>query len=89
MAISSNLIRKILVLLQPMMENESQRKGYLFRALGTDTSVQFRLVFDTPTNDFIPNLVKELVAFGEISPGNNTLCKLLEIIREDVGLEAG
>jgi hypothetical protein len=67
------------------MENESQRRGYLIRALGTDTPVQYRLVLNTPTNDFIPNLVNELVAFGEIYPGQPALCALLKVIREDVG----
>ncbi|WP_017313928.1 hypothetical protein [Mastigocladopsis repens] len=85
MALSSELMQKLLPLLRPLMENESQRRGYLIRALGTDNSVQHRLVLNTPTNDFIPNLVNELVAFGEISPGKTALCVLLEVIREDVG----
>ncbi|OKH37434.1 hypothetical protein FACHB389_09900 [Nostoc calcicola FACHB-389] len=67
------------------MENESQRRGYLIRALGINTPVQYRLNFNTPTNDFIPNLVNELVSFGEIAPGQPALCALLEVIREDVG----
>ncbi len=85
MAISSDLIQKILPLLRPLMENESQRRGYLIRALGTDTPVQYHLVLNTPTNNFIPNLINELVAFGEISSGKPALCALLEVIREDVG----
>lgn len=85
MAISSDLIQKILPLLRPLMENESQRRGYLIRALGTNTPVQYHLVLNTPTNNFIPNLINELVAFGEISPGKPALCALLEVIREDVG----
>ncbi|MCC5633170.1 hypothetical protein LC613_37315 [Nostoc sphaeroides CHAB 2801] len=54
MAISSDLIQKILPLLRPLMENESQRRGYLIRALGTNTPVQYHLVLNTPTNNFIP-----------------------------------
>lgn len=78
-------MQKILHLLRPLMENESQRRGYLFRALGTDTPVQYRLAFGTPTNDFIANLVNELVAYGETSSGKPALCALLEVVREDVG----
>jgi hypothetical protein len=63
------------------MENESQRRGYLIRALGINTPVQYRLNLNTPTNQFIPNLVNELVAFGEIAPGKPALCALLEVIR--------
>lgn len=85
MAISSDLMQKLLTLLRPVMENESQRRGYLIRAFGTDTPVLHRLVLNTPTNDFIPSLVNELVAFGEISPRKPALCALLEVIREDVG----
>ena len=85
MPISSELMQKILSLLRPLMENESQRRGYLIRALGTDTPVLYRLVWHTPTNVFIPNMVNELVAFEEISPGKSALFRLLEVIREDVG----
>ncbi|MCF2149849.1 WD40 repeat domain-containing protein [Desmonostoc muscorum LEGE 12446] len=85
MAINSELIQKILPILRPLMENESQRRGYLIRALGTDTPVQYGLNFNTPTNEFIPNLVNELVSFGEIALGQPALCALLEVIRQDVG----
>jgi hypothetical protein len=87
MPISSDLMQKILPLLRPVMENANQRRAYLFRALGTNTPVQYRLVFDMPTNDFIPNLVNELVSFGEITPGKPAICALLEVVREDVSLE--
>ncbi len=84
MTISSELIQKLLTLLRPLMENENQRRGYLIRAFGTDTPLLHRMVLNTPTNDFIPNLVNELVNFGEIS-GKPALRVLLEVIREDVG----
>ncbi len=67
------------------MENESQRRGYLIVAFGTDNPLLHRLVLNTPTNVFIPNLVNELVAFGEISPGKPAICGFLEVIREEVG----
>ncbi|MEM7578317.1 MAG: hypothetical protein AAF316_00435 [Cyanobacteria bacterium P01_A01_bin.80] len=85
MAINSDLMQKLLPLLRPLMENESQRRGYLIRAFGADTPVLHRIVLNTPTNDFIPNFVNELVAFGEISPGKSALFRFLEVIREDVG----
>jgi WD40 repeat protein len=85
MAISSDLMQKLLPLLRPLMENESQRRSYLFRALGTNTELQYRLVWNTPTYEFIPNLVKELATYGEIYEAKPALCALLEVIREDVG----
>ncbi|MFK0734757.1 MAG: hypothetical protein ACIWVG_27020 [Gloeotrichia echinulata HAB0833] len=85
MSVNSELIQKILHLLRPLMETESQRRAYLIRALGINTPVQYRIAFNTPTNDFIPNLVNELVAYGETSSGKPALCALLEVIRSDVG----
>lgn len=80
-------MQKILTLLRPLMENESQRRGYLIRAFGTDTAVLHRLVLHIPTNDFIPSLVNELVNFGEIDLGKPALCALLTEIRKDVGVD--
>ncbi|WP_242046214.1 MULTISPECIES: XRE family transcriptional regulator [Calothrix] len=87
MSVNSELMQKILHLLRPLMENESQRRGYLFRALGTNTPVQYRLAFNTPTDDFIPNLVNELVVYGKTSSGKPALYALLKVIREDVGID--
>jgi hypothetical protein len=85
MAINSESIQKLLPLLRPLMENENQRRGYLIRALGTDTPVLHNLALNTPTNDFIPNLLDKLIAFGEITPDKPAICALLEVIRADVG----
>jgi hypothetical protein len=52
-----------------------------------DTPVLNRLVWSTSVDVFITNMVNELVAFGEITPGKPALCALLEVIREDVGVD--
>lgn len=85
MAINSESMQKLLPLLRPLMENENQRRGYLIRALGTGTPVLHNLALNTPTNDFIPNLLDKLIAFGEIAPGQPAICALLEVVREEVG----
>lgn len=87
MAISSEIIQKLMLLLRPYMKDEKERLAYLMRALGVDAAVLYRLVWDTPVNVFIPTMVKELLAFGEIHPGKPALCALLEVIREDVGVD--
>jgi len=87
MAISNNLIQKLLLLLRPYMKDDMERSAYLIRALGTDAPVLYRLDWDTPVNVFIPNMVKELVDFGKIAPGKPALCALLEVICEDVGVD--
>jgi nucleoside phosphorylase len=52
-----------------------------------DTPVLNRLVLNTPVDVFITSMVKELVDFGKIAPGKPALCALLEVIREDVGVD--
>ena len=86
MAISGDIIQKLLPLLRPLMEDENQRRGYLMRALGMDAPVLRRLVWHTPVDVFITGMVKELVVFGEVTPGKPALCALLAEIRQDVGV---
>jgi hypothetical protein len=57
------------------------------RGLGMDTPVLNRLVWSTSVDVFITNMVNELVAFGDIAPGQPALCALLEVIREEVGVD--
>ncbi len=85
MAISNNTIQKLLRLLRPLMQSESQRKGYLIRSLGMNTPVLNRLLFNQPVDDFITDMLRELVALSETTAGKPALCALLEAIREDVG----
>jgi len=85
MEISRGLITKLLDLLRPFLQDEGERKAYLFRAFGT-ASDRLNLTWKQPTNTFIAELLKELLDFGEISPGQPALCEFLEVIREDVGV---
>jgi hypothetical protein len=87
MAISGKIIQKLVYLLRPYLQDEGERKACLFRALGFETVECLNLVWKQPTNTFIPELVKELVNFGEIAPGEPALCALLEVMREDVGID--
>jgi len=86
MVIDSDIINQLLLLLRPYLQNESERRAYLIRALGINTPVLNRLEMNTSVNTFIPNMVKELIEFGKIpSSGKLAICGLLEVIREDVG----
>lgn len=86
MTISNDSIQKLLRLLRPYLRDENERRAYLIRALGIDTPVLNRLVLNTPGDVFIISMVKELLDFGEIAPGKPALCALLEVIREDGGV---
>jgi WD40 repeat protein len=86
MAISSDSIQKLLVLLRRYLRNENERRAYLMRALGTNADA-LNLIWNEPVNTFIPNMVQILVAFGQLTPGQPALCALFEVIREDVGVD--
>jgi len=86
MTISGAIIQKLLLLLRPHLQDGMERKGYLIRALGTQAD-GLNLIWNQPVNIFVPNMVHELVVFGEITPGKPALCALLEVIREDVGVD--
>ena len=86
MEISRGLITKLLDLLRPFLQDEGERKAYLFLAFG-NASDRLNLTWKQPTNTFIAELLKELLDFGEISPGQPALCEFLEVIREDVGVD--
>jgi hypothetical protein len=86
MAISGDIIQKLLRLLRPHLQDEKERKGYLIMALGTNTDA-LNLIWNEPVNIFVPHMVQELVAFGEATPGKHALCALLEVIRENVGVD--
>ena len=56
------------------------------RALGMDAPVLRHLVWNRSVDVFITDMVKELVVFGEVTPGKPALCALLAEIRQDVGV---
>ncbi len=80
-------MNELLLLLRPYLQDEGERKGYLFRALGMKVVDRLNLTWKQPANTFIPELLKELLDFGEILPGQPALCAFLEVIREDVGID--
>lgn len=86
MPISPDSTQKLLLLLRPYLGNESERRAYLMLALGIEANA-LNLIWNEPINTFIPNLVQNLVAFGELTPGKPALCALLEVIREDTGTD--
>lgn len=87
MAISNDSIQKLLSLLRPYLRNESERRAYLIRALGTNIDA-LNLIWNEPVNTFVPNMVQKLVVFGEVTPGQPALFNLLKVIREDMGFDS-
>ncbi|MEM7578318.1 MAG: XRE family transcriptional regulator [Cyanobacteria bacterium P01_A01_bin.80] len=86
MAITSDIIHKLLPLLRPLMADKKERRGYLNRAL-VNAPVLNRLDWDMPVDIFITDMLKKLNDFGEITSGQPALCALLTEIREEVGVD--
>jgi len=85
--INNDIIQKLLVLLRPHLRDENERRAYLLRALGRTVPILDRLIWNSPVDVFIKGMVTELIAFGEITPGKPALRALLEVIRENGGLD--
>ncbi|MBD2198398.1 MULTISPECIES: hypothetical protein [Calothrix] len=85
--LSGQIIQELLLVLRPFMWDKQQRRSYLFIALGTNATVFNHMVWDTPVDVFIPQMVNELILSGEIAPGKPAICALLEVIRENVGVD--
>ncbi|MBD2205545.1 WD40 repeat domain-containing protein [Calothrix sp. FACHB-1219] len=85
--ISGEIIQELLLILSPFMWDKQQRRSYLVIALGINANVLNRLVWDTPVDVFIPHMVNELLVFGETTSGKPAICALLEVIRENVGVD--
>ncbi len=75
MVISNDSIQKLLPLLRPHLRNESERQAYLMLALGFKAET-LNLIWNEPVNTFIPNIVQQLIAFGELTPGKPALLEL-------------
>ncbi|MBD1944362.1 WD40 repeat domain-containing protein [Coleofasciculus sp. FACHB-712] len=86
-AISGETVQKLSQLLTQIIRDEDQCRAYLNLALGINAPVLTRLRWHTPMAVLIPSMAEELVYFGEIKPGKPALCALLEVIREDVGVD--
>ncbi len=85
--VSGKIIQELSLILTPFMRDKQQRQAYLELALGTNSPVLGNLEWDGSANVFITQMVNKLVAFGEILPGKPALCALLEVVRENVGLD--
>jgi WD40 repeat protein len=64
MAISNNIIQKLLRLLRPLMQSESQRKGYLMRSLGMNTPILNRTGHTASVNAIAFSSTAKIIASG-------------------------
>lgn len=79
------LLQQLVDLLAPLMNRVDERHAWLQLAL--DERVCRRITFEGPTTTFILNMVTELQHYGEVVPGKPALVALLEVLREQVGID--
>ncbi|WP_414588101.1 XRE family transcriptional regulator [Scytonema sp. PCC 10023] len=87
MAVSSDLIQKILPLLTQTLRDEKDCQSYLIKAFGINETISKRITWNTSKDIFITDMVKVLDIYSEIAPGKPALCALLTEIRKDVGVD--
>jgi hypothetical protein len=86
MAISTDLMKKILPLLTQHLKDEKDCQSYLSKAFGLNETISKRVNWNTSKDIFIIDMLKELDNYGEITPGKPAICALLAEIRENVGV---
>ena len=78
---------ELLALLSPLLEREGFRQPLLAFALGTHCPALAQIEWSGAVEPFILRMVGVLARVGEIEPGTQALWKLLETVRERVGLD--
>ena len=83
----SSVLNQLKNLLISFMFSESERRAYILRALGINSPILPLIRFDASTSIFVTELIRLLLQYGEIQPGKQALSALLEVVREDVGVD--
>ncbi|MBN1287649.1 MAG: SUMF1/EgtB/PvdO family nonheme iron enzyme [Anaerolineae bacterium] len=79
-------LNEIIALLSPLMESEADRRA-LLRSAFLGTSLVDTISYGGATRPFMLNMLITLYHYGEIEPGKQALWRLLEIARDQVGLD--
>jgi hypothetical protein len=82
-----NTINKLVEILIPFMENEGERRSFLYRALGNNLPVLEYISWPGSVATFVPQMVCKLADYGEIESGRQALWALLEYVRSQVGVD--
>jgi hypothetical protein len=79
--------RQIVELLVPLMQTVSERRGLLGLALDDSSPVFRQLDFSGAPGTFVSNLISTLVHYGKTEGGKQALWILLEVVRDEVGVD--
>lgn len=76
----------IIDLLTPLMATEQDRRAFLVLTL-VDHALLAQIDFTGSTLNFLPSMVEKLYQFGKLDDSRPALWALLEVAREQVGLD--
>jgi len=79
--------QQIIELLSPLMASEQDRRSLLIFAFGSNHPLVQQIDFSGTVASFVPALVDRLAQFGKLDDGRPALWVLLEVAREQVGLD--
>lgn len=81
------ILQRCVVLLRPLLRNESARRPFFQLALGLGVSVLNRLTWEGGSDSFITHAVEELFEFGTLKNDENALLVLLKYAQGEVGID--
>lgn len=85
--LTPNIIRELVDILKPFLEEERNRRSLLILALGNDAAVLQQISWGGSVLSFIPDMVCKLVDYGETISGKQALWIFLEYVRSQMGID--
>ncbi len=87
MSLDPQTSEKLKPLIRHLFEHPPERKGRVEAALGMGCPVLHQINWVGAVDPFLNELFTQLCHFGEVEPGKTALWKLLEGLREQVGVD--
>jgi formylglycine-generating enzyme required for sulfatase activity len=81
--IASETLRQIYEILDPLLDDEVDRRPLLERALGFNHPVLGQIEFGGPTQSFVSRAVRKLIEYGEVSRGQQAIWAVLTYLRDE------
>lgn len=85
--LDTSTLQQLINLFTPLMSSGSERRGYLIRTVGIESPILSRIKFEGSTHIFVTELIMQLLEYGKLQTGTEALSALLELVRENVGLD--
>ncbi|MBH8562927.1 NACHT domain-containing protein [Nostoc sp. CENA67] len=87
LSLDAKIINELVDILKYFLEYESQRHNFLTLVFGANHPILQQIDFQGSIINFIPNMVRTLLAYGKSSSGKQALSVLLEYVKQQVGID--